>query len=239
MARFSDDTLRRYSRQILLREVGGRGQQALLNSRVDLLVRPRGGGIAAIAAQYLLRAGAAHVRWFAASESAAQALRALQAIEQEPPAPEQQTPRAEPVADDVLGLRKNEARLHEAPLDECPTAMQGAPPDALCIAAWQTSTHDAALCWATERGCGRSAMTLAASDYRDLQGPHSTGCVDASVTGDPLDADALVLGSALALGMIQGLLTLQHTPGTYFEPWAASARIREAWAQPHAADEAK
>lgn len=239
MARFSDETLRRYSRQILLREVGGRGQQALLNSRVDLLVRPRGGSIAAVAAQYLLRAGAAQVRWFAASESAAQALRALQSIEHEPPAPEQQSPVAEAASDDARGVRKNEARLHEAPFGECPPAMQGAPPDAICVAGWQASANDTSLCWATDRGCGRTALSDAASAEQNPVAPILAGSADQGIADDTLDAEALVLGSALALGMIQGLLSLPGTPGTYFEPRAAYAPSREVRTQPHAADETK
>jgi molybdopterin/thiamine biosynthesis adenylyltransferase len=46
--KFDDQTIRRYSRQILLREIGGTGQQKLLASRVEA----RG-----VAAEYLRRAG--------------------------------------------------------------------------------------------------------------------------------------------------------------------------------------
>jgi hypothetical protein len=45
---FDDQTIRRYSRQILLREIGGAGQQKLLAARV------RASGVAA---EYLRRAG--------------------------------------------------------------------------------------------------------------------------------------------------------------------------------------
>ena len=46
--KFDDQTIRRYSRQILLREIGGVGQQKLLAARVEA----RG-----VAAEYLRRAG--------------------------------------------------------------------------------------------------------------------------------------------------------------------------------------
>lgn len=54
MSRLDEEQVRRYSRQILLREVGGRGQERLLASRVRL----RGRGLCAeVAAEYLRRAG--------------------------------------------------------------------------------------------------------------------------------------------------------------------------------------
>jgi hypothetical protein len=46
--KFDDQTIRRYSRQILLREIGGVGQEKLLAARVEA----RG-----VAAEYLRRAG--------------------------------------------------------------------------------------------------------------------------------------------------------------------------------------
>lgn len=54
MARFSDEQIRRYSRQILLREVGGHGQARLLAARPVLLCA---GAVGAVAADYLWRAG--------------------------------------------------------------------------------------------------------------------------------------------------------------------------------------
>ena len=54
MARFSDEQIRRYSRQILLREVGGHGQARLLAARPALLCA---GGVGEVAADYLWRAG--------------------------------------------------------------------------------------------------------------------------------------------------------------------------------------
>ena len=52
MGRFSEDELRRYSRQMLLREVGGRGQERL---RAATLTLQPGGEEAEWAARYLLR----------------------------------------------------------------------------------------------------------------------------------------------------------------------------------------
>jgi hypothetical protein len=46
--KFDDQTIRRYSRQILLREIGGVGQQKLLAARVKA---------SGVAAEYLRRAG--------------------------------------------------------------------------------------------------------------------------------------------------------------------------------------
>jgi hypothetical protein len=45
---FDDQTIRRYSRQILLREIGGAGQQKLLSASVEA---------SGVAAEYLRRAG--------------------------------------------------------------------------------------------------------------------------------------------------------------------------------------
>jgi len=54
MARFSDQQIRRYSRQILLREVGGQGQSRLGAARPVLFCQ---GEVGALAAEYLWRAG--------------------------------------------------------------------------------------------------------------------------------------------------------------------------------------
>jgi hypothetical protein len=54
LPRFSDEEIRRYSRQILLREVGGAGQERLLRARPRLCAA----GVAGeVAAEYLRRAG--------------------------------------------------------------------------------------------------------------------------------------------------------------------------------------
>lgn len=76
MGRFSEDELRRYSRQMLLREVGGRGQERL---RAATLTLQPGGEEAEWAARYLLRAGVLALRIAAAApvgEALAQALAA-------------------------------------------------------------------------------------------------------------------------------------------------------------------
>lgn len=72
MTRFSDDEMRRYSRQILLREVGGRGQERLRDATVRLLGE---GLVAETAARYLLRAGVGRLLLSTVSEAAAERLR--------------------------------------------------------------------------------------------------------------------------------------------------------------------
>ena len=70
MARFSDEEIRRYSRQILLREVGGRGQAQLQAARPVLVCQ---GEVGHLTAEYLWRAGVTALGLFAATpELAAQ-----------------------------------------------------------------------------------------------------------------------------------------------------------------------
>jgi len=213
MARFSDETLRRYSRQILLREVGGRGQERLLRSRAELLILPGGGGIAAVAAQYLLRAGVAQVRWFAATESAAEPLHRLAACEHEPAAPES-------LQGDAPLLHSGEARLLPAPDADRPRALRGVLEAALCVGAWPPDCGDATRYLATESGCRRCRIeeddALKASPLPAVgTSPPSPRLSDGS---DAIDAQALTLGSALALAMLQGLLQIGPAPGVFFEP---------------------
>lgn len=62
---FSDDEVRRFSRQILLREVGGRGQRRLASTPVELFCADLVGDVAA---RYLLRAGVAGLGIYAPAE---------------------------------------------------------------------------------------------------------------------------------------------------------------------------
>lgn len=210
MARFSDETLRRYSRQILLREVGGRGQERLLRSRAELLVLPGGGGIAAVAAQYLLRAGVAQVRWFAATESVAEPLHRLAACEHEPAAPES-------LHGDEPVLHSGEARLICAPYADRPRALRGVLASALCVGSWPPDYGDPTRYLATESGCHRCRIeqedALQASPLPALSASSASPTSSAAI-----DALALTLGSALALSMLQGLLQIGPAPGVFFEP---------------------
>ena len=56
MSRFSEEEIRRYGRQMLLREVGGRGQERLREARLCLTGQ---GEVGRVAATYLRRAGVA------------------------------------------------------------------------------------------------------------------------------------------------------------------------------------
>jgi hypothetical protein len=75
----SDSELRRYSRQILLREVGGRGQRSILDAELVLICPP---GSGPLAVRYLLRAGVGRLLLFPSSEAVAATLRVLLESEQ-------------------------------------------------------------------------------------------------------------------------------------------------------------
>lgn len=62
---FSDEEVRRFSRQILLREVGGRGQRRLAGTAVELFCPDL---VGEVAARYLLRAGVAGLRLYAPAD---------------------------------------------------------------------------------------------------------------------------------------------------------------------------
>lgn len=68
MTPFSDDQMRRYSRQLLLREVGGRGQRRILAASAALVCR---GDVGKIAAEYLRRAGVGSVKVYGCEEAGA------------------------------------------------------------------------------------------------------------------------------------------------------------------------
>ena len=68
MARFSDEQIRRYSRQILLREVGGQGQARFLAARPVLLCA---GAVGEVAAEYLWRAGVTELTLLASTSALA------------------------------------------------------------------------------------------------------------------------------------------------------------------------
>ena len=76
MARFSDQQIRRYSRQILLREVGGRGQERLQAARPVLVCA---GEVGQLTADYLWRAGVTGLLLLAATPELAARLGSLTA----------------------------------------------------------------------------------------------------------------------------------------------------------------
>ncbi len=78
LSRFSADEVRRYSRQILLSEVGGRGQERLRAARPVLV---GGGALSKVAADYLIRAGVVGLQVMAPTTPA---LRTLLLVESPP-----------------------------------------------------------------------------------------------------------------------------------------------------------
>ena len=77
MARFSDEEVRRYSRQILLREVGGRGQERLQKAQPALLPR---GTVGRVAAAYLQRAGVTQLQLLPCADAGPTLLRLEDAV---------------------------------------------------------------------------------------------------------------------------------------------------------------
>lgn len=150
MPALSDDLMRRYSRQILLREVGGRGQGRILAASATLVCR---GGVGEVAAEYLARAGVGSLRVFTVDDDAAppELLEWLQAV---------------PAASLGRWNGDAEGRLF-----------------------WVTSGAGG-----MHFGCGELGLRrhAAVSAQRPVE----------------LGANALLAGSALALGMLQGLLGL-------------------------------
>ena len=60
--------VQRYSRHILLPEVGGGGQERLLGASAAVAFSPEGGGAAAVAAVYLASAGVGRIGWAVARD---------------------------------------------------------------------------------------------------------------------------------------------------------------------------
>ncbi len=228
MTGFADQTLRRYSRQILLREVGGRGQRAILSSCVDLRVLPGGAGIAAVAAQYLLRAGIRQVRWFADARTDTGPLDALHAIEPddcggddcEPRShdsdPRRSDDRKPGASSSASQTDKNQgsARLVRGLPADRPAGLDNPPRDALCLAIWIPCAGEPSRLWATVDGC-----TIGVSHGPTpavALSPTRQASMDASDASDASDADALILGSALALGVLQAVLRIPPQVAPFF-----------------------
>lgn len=192
MARFSDQALRRYSRQILLREVGGHGQARIAISRLDLIAAQGGGGVASVAAQYLLRAGVAEVRWFAEAVATAEPLLRLAEVET-PPLASQGLP-----STTANTTASSEGLLVRGRWQDRPDFAHQLDPGLRCVAAWRLTGEHTPPWWVTENRCRRERPEAGAA------GP-AVGA-GAGGDGEGWDSAALSLGSALALGLLQELL---------------------------------
>lgn len=207
MARFSDQALRRYSRQILLREVGGHGQARIAISRLDLIAANGGGSVASVAAQYLLRAGVAEVRWFAEAAATAEPLLRLAEVEA-PPLASQGLPSA--TASTTANTTANTTASSEGLLargrwQDRPDFAHKLDPGLRCVAAWRLTGEHTPPWWVTENRCRRERPEAGVAVPAVGAG--------AGGDGDGWDSTALTLGSALALGLLQELLGC--TPATW------------------------
>lgn len=194
MARFSDDQIRRYSRQILLREVGGRGQEKLQAARPVLVCA---GEVGQLAADYLWRAGITELTLLAATPELAARLSDQLAAVGYPGRPAR-----------VLGVAPEQVQL----------VARAAPGFTLLWLAAEAAPEEAALLWAGCRGAlgvvGQGEAALRATVRR--QGDR----LDSPESG----AGAMIIGSALALWAVQRLLGIavavddpQQRPGAIWE----------------------
>lgn len=184
MARFSDEQIRRYSRQILLREVGGRGQEQLQAARPVLVCA---GEVGQLAADYLWRAGVTELTLLAATPELARRL-------------------SEQLA--AAGYPGSPARALAAAPEQVQRLAQAAPGFTLL---WTRGAADglltsdsppeaAPLLWACCRGAlgvvgqGATALRAAVDQQRNLLERTESG------------AGAMIVGSALALLAVQRLL---------------------------------
>lgn len=234
MTGFADQTLRRYSRQILLREVGGRGQRAILSSCVDLCVLPGGADIAAVAAQYLLRAGIRQVRWFADAQTDTGPLDALHAIEPDDCGGDDCDPSSQNSDARTLDDRKPDASSSASQTDQTqvsarlvrglpadrPAGLSDPPRDSLCLAIWTPCAGEPARLWATVDACTIGAAHAPAHAPDPSPARHaSIDANDAIGANDAIEADAadaLILGSALALGVLQAVLRIPPQVAPFF-----------------------
>ena len=137
MARFSAEQIRRYSRQLLLREVGGHGQARLGAARPVLLCA---GEVGQLAAQYLWRAGVTEATLLATTIEAAAQLSA-QLLASGYPGPPVQVLSAAPQPLQRLGEAAPGYTLLWLTADD---------PDATPVA--QAQSASARLLWACSRG---------------------------------------------------------------------------------------
>lgn len=182
MNRFSEEEIRRYSRQILLREVGGRGQERIQDATATLVCS---GAVGETTAQYLGRAGVKRLRLFATDPPATQRLRGL-------------------VDSEGGNLSRKMVLL---PLLEAPNALRAsietAPPVRFTVGHWDTGGPQE-IYWAIADDAtitvGRGAEEMRAEgEARAAARPSQP---------DEESGTSLLAGSALALYMLQDLLEL-------------------------------
>jgi len=191
MSGLSDEEIRRYSRQILLREVGGRGQARILGASATLICQGgvgEAGGAGEVAAQYLARAGVARVELYADKGL---------------------TPRLQSLLHSEGAAL--ERRLFPLPLSAAPPSLRSlvdaAPAPVLVAGSWDGVLQEH-LYWAIVEPAGvlvshGSAALLAEQRAQVLASQAAFSC----------DAGSAVLaGSALSLGMLQGLLGMSLPP---------------------------
>ena len=193
--RFSDEQMRRYSRQILLREVGGRGQARLLEAELAVVCA---GAAGRVAAQYLLRAGVTHLSVWA--HDAAQLGRA----------------RTELGADGLDPARAGP--MAEAPAAVRQVAAPAPAADWVLIAQVPGTAADPAgaavffgLCAGEFGAVGRGAAALAQVLAQAPAADADSDSGDASA--------AMATGAGLALQALQHVLGL---PALYPNPWLVS-----------------
>lgn len=236
MTGFADQTLRRYSRQILLREVGGRGQRAILSSCVALRVLPGGADIAAVAAQYLLRAGIRQVRWFADAQTDTGPLDALHAIEPDDCGGDDCEPSSQDSDAHTQDDRKPDASSSASQTDQTqvsarlvrglpadrPAGLSDPPRNALCLAIWTPCAGEPARLWATVDACTIGAAhapthavdpsptrhaSIEAMNASDVIGANAAS--GANNANGAIEADAADAADALILGSALALGVLQ------------------------------
>lgn len=197
MNRFSEEDIRRYSRQILLTEVGGRGQERLLEATATLV---GAGSIGETTAQYLGRAGVKRLRLFATDIVATHRLRSL--IESEGA---------------NLGRRMVLLPLLEAP-GTLRNSLETAQPVRFTVGHWDNGGPEE-FYWAVADEAGVTVGRGAEQMNAERQA--RSGSSQPASGSDAESAIALLAGSALALFMMQSLLGIEPPSPVRLAPAAA------------------
>lgn len=184
MARFSDEQIRRYSRQILLREVGGHGQQRLCAARPLLVCA---GAVGEVTAEYLWRAGVTGLTLLAPTEELAAQLSGRLAAAGYPGPPAQGLGAAPPGVKRLTASAPGFTLLQLAASESEEPFAQG------------RESAPGTLLWAG----GFGALGLVGEGTEALRDVASGATADAE---GPQAAGAMIVGSALALLGLQHLL---------------------------------
>ena len=191
MARFSDEQIRRYSRQILLREVGGHGQGRLGAARPVLLCP---GEVGQLAAAYLWRAGVTQLTLLSSSAAAAVHLTEYLVASGYPGPPAQALAQAPKGVQQVAAAAPGFTLLW----------LESAEPDAEAAAdPWGSPALLWAYCCGTAGVVGQGAAAL-----RQTAASHPD---PAAVASGPA---AMVIGSALALCALQRIIGTGQAPSS-------------------------